>query len=145
MYLDKEIEFSDSQALTATAISANVYDRGSTPTLADIGVGEDVWVVVQVDTELDSAGDAATLVITVESDSTADLATSPTVHISSGTILEASCGAGEQLLAVRLPAGSYERYIGVRYTVAVENFTSGAISAFVVKDLQADAILPDAL
>jgi len=143
--LDYDLQFSDSQALTATAIGANVVDLGANPTTRDIGTGEEVYLVVQVDTELDSAGDAATLVITLESDSTADLATSATTHYSSGTIAEATCAAGAELVKVRLPAGAYERYLGIRYTVAVENFTSGAISAFLVKDVQADAILPDAL
>lgn len=144
MYMDAEIEFSDSQAVTASAISTNVYDRGAAPTLADIGTGEDLTLVVQVDTLPVSAG-ASTLIVTLESDSTADLATSATTHYTSASFLKAALAAGTEVARVHLPAGSYERYIGIRYTVGVADYTAGAFSAYVVKDAQADAILPDAL
>ena len=139
MYLDKQEEFSDSQVVTTTAISTNQIDlnpNNSPNVLQDIGTGEEMYLVVQVDTTA-TAGGAATLDISLESDSTADLATSPTVHFRTGAFALASLTAGAQLAAIRLPAGNYERYLGVRYTVATGPLTAGAFSAFLTKDVQA--------
>ena len=77
MYLDKQIEFSDAQAVTATAISTNVYDLftsaegGSTAefspnTRIDVGLGTDFWVVVNTQTLVTDSGSDATLVVTIE-------------------------------------------------------------------------------
>lgn len=142
MYVDKQAEFSDSQAVTATAVSTNVYDlypRGNavnTNVTRDIGVGEDIYLVVQCDTTATAAG-AATVTVTLESSSTADLATTPTVHFASAALALANLSGGTTLLAIKLPAGSYNRYVGVRYTVATGPLTAGAFSAFLAKDIQA--------
>lgn len=143
MYLDKQAEFSDAQAVTASAISTNVVDlfAGTASgavnnTLRDIGTGEDVYLVVSVDVAATAAG-AATVTVTLESDSTADLATSATVHASSKAFALAEMTAGARLMAIKLPAGSYERYLGVRFTVATGPLTAGAFSAFLTTDAQA--------
>lgn len=142
MYVDKQAEFSDSQAVTGTAISTNVYDlypRGNavnTNVTRDIGVGEDIYLVVQCDTTATAAG-AATVNVSLESSSTADLATTPTVHFVSATLALANLVGGTTLLAIKLPAGQYNRYVGVRYTVATGPLTAGAFSAFLAKDIQA--------
>lgn len=147
MYVDKQEEFSDSQLLTITAISTNVIDltqgvtSPATLTLIDIGTGEDVYLVIQVDVALTSAG-ATTCTFTLESDSTADLATSPTVHYTSAAIPKATLVAGYEVLKLKLPAGSYERYLGVRYTVATGPFTGGSVSAFLTNDVQAQTNYP---
>ena len=140
MILDSQLVFSDSQAVTATAVSTNVYDTNAVAgpnTIQDIGNGEDIYLVVQTAVTATDTGSDATLTITLESDSTTNLATSPTVHYSSGAIAFASFAtAGTQLIAVRLPAGNYERYLGVRYTVASGPLTAGQFDAFLVKDIQ---------
>ena len=137
MYLDAKNEFSDAQAVTSTAISTNVIDLGATNTLKDIGVGEDVWLVVLTQTAATDSGSDATLAVTLESDSTANLATSATVHYSTGALAFAAFSpAGTVLAAVRLPSGSYERYLGVRYTVASGPLTDGKFDAFLTKDVQ---------
>lgn len=141
MYVDKQAEFSDSQVVTATAISTNVYDlfpigNGvNSNTVRDIGVGEDVYLVVQVDSTATAAG-AATVQVTLESSAAAGM-TSPTVHFASAVYALADLTGGRTLLAIKLPAGSYQRYIGVRYTVATGPLTAGAFSAFFAKDIQA--------
>jgi hypothetical protein len=107
------------QAFTDDAISTNVLDLRSAgegaPTLVDEGIlGEDVWLVVQA-LEAAAGGDAAkTLTITLESDSTADLATSATT-----------------LVRVKLPSGDYERYLGIRYAASAA-FTAFGITAYLV-------------
>lgn len=142
MYVDKQAEFSDAQAVTATAISTNVMDLISNSSgknaLRDIGTGQDVYLVVQTITAATDTGSDATLTVTLESDSTVDLATSATTHFSTGAMAFATFSpAGSVLAAVKLPQGNYERYLGVRYTVASGPLTAGTFDAFLTTDVQA--------
>lgn len=142
MYVDKQAEFSDSQAVTATAISTNVMDLISNSSglnaLRDIGTGQDVYLVVMTTVAATDVSSDATLAVTLESDSTADLATSATVHFSTGALAFATFSpAGAVLAAVKLPKGEYERYLGVRYTVAAGPLTAGNFDAFLTTDVDA--------
>jgi hypothetical protein len=142
MYLDSRLEFSDGQAVTATAISTNVVDlisnaSGKNP-VRDIGTGEDVYLVVITRTAATDSGSDATLAVSLESDSTENLATSPTVHFTTGALAFAAfSAAGTVLAAVKLPSGNYERYLGVRYTVASGPLTAGNFDAFLTTDVDA--------
>jgi hypothetical protein len=143
MILDKFLEFSDAQAVTSTAISTNVVDLAplgngvGTNTVRDIGSGEDVYLIVRTVQAATDSGSDATLTVTLESDSTENLATSPTVHFSTGALAFAAFStAGAQICAIKLPAGNYERYVGVRFTVASGPLTAGTFDAFIVKDAQ---------
>jgi hypothetical protein len=139
MLVDKQLEFSDSQAVTTTAISTNVIDTlpmtGNPNLTQNLGGFQGAFLVVQVDVTFTGA---TSMAISLESDSTANLATSPTVHFNSGAILEASLIAGSNggnLIVIPLPAGAYERFLGLRYTV-VGTHTAGSISAFITRDIQ---------
>lgn len=143
MIMDKFLEFSDAQAVTATAISTNVVDlyplgnNTVTNLTRDIGTGEDIYLVINTLTAATDTGSDATLTITLESDDNTSLS-SPTVHYTSATFAFAAFSpAGTQLVKIKLPAGAYERYIGVRYTVASGPLTAGTFDAFLVKDAQA--------
>lgn len=141
MYLDKQAEFSDTQAVTATAISTNVMDLNTAfnyNTSVDIGTGEDVYLVIQSDAAAAAAG-AATVVATLESSASAGL-TSSNVHWTSVSWALTDLTAGKTLAAIKLPSGlniPYLRYLGVRYTVSTGPLTSGSFSAFLVKDIEA--------
>lgn len=139
MFIDSLLEFSDAQAVTATAISTNVVDLGPVAdnVTRDIGTGEDMYLVVVTNTTATDSGSDATLAVTLESDSTVDLATSPTTHFSTGALAFAAYAtAGTVVAAVKLPAGSYEQYLGVRYTVASGPLTAGKFDAFLTPDVQ---------
>jgi hypothetical protein len=153
MILDLQTVFSGSttaagvttgQALTATAISDNVVDlrNAATPALADEGTNPDEeWLIVQVVTAA-AGGDAAkTLTITLESDSTANLATAPVVHYTSTAITGATLVAGYVAVRIPLPSGDYKRFLGLRYTVSA-GFTSFQIRAFMTPDPQRNVIYP---
>lgn len=144
MILDKLLEFSDAQAVTSTALSTNVVDlyplgnSVGTNTTRDIGTGEDIYLVVMTETAITDTSSDATLTVTLESDSVEALSSSPTVHFSTGALaFGAYSPAGTVIANVKLPAGNYERYLGVRYTVASGPFTAGTLNAFLVKDAQA--------
>lgn len=144
MLIDTKELLSDAQALTATAISTYVYDTlpsggavgaGATGgptanTTTNFGAGKPMYLFIWVHTVLDSSGEAATLTATVESSADTSNGT-PTVHWSSGSIAEATLAAGYWVAkGVALPPGTYKRYICINYTVGVENFTSGKVSAW---------------
>lgn len=133
--LDKHNEFADAAAVTTTAVLTNVIDLGDDVTLRNIGGPGAAYLVIQVDTSATAAG-AATVTFSLESDSTADLATSATVHYSTAAIGKATLVAGYQAAVVQLPYGDYERYLGVRATVATGPLTAGAFSAFLTRDPQ---------
>jgi hypothetical protein len=135
MILDSLLEMADAQAVTVTAISSNVIDLGPVAdnVLRDIGTGEDTYLVISVDTTFTAAG-AATLTGALVSDSTANLATSPTTHATPlNAVPVASLVAGTQY-AIRLPPGQYEQYMGIQWTVATGPMTAGKINAFLTKD-----------
>lgn len=144
MLTDSKELFSDDQSLTATAISTNVIDlipngggavgagRAGGPT-ANTTVnlaGQPLYLHIRVQTELDSAGDAATLTATLESSADTSNGT-PTVHWTSSSIAEADLAAGYWIAkGIAIPQGSYKRYLCVNYTVGTENFTSGKVLAW---------------
>lgn len=143
MILDERTEFSDALAVTASAIS-DVIDLGATPTLRAIGNDQPLYLVISTDTSATAAG-AATVTFSLESDSTADLATSATVHYSTAAIGKATLVAGYQVVAIPLPIqANFERYLGVRYTVATGPLTAGAFSAYLTPVVPVQTIYPDA-
>lgn len=157
MILDLQTMFSGSvsaagvktgDALTVTAISANVLDRsgGLTlfPTLEDEGLNPDEnWLVVQTDGTADAtAAGAATLSITLESDTTANLATAPVVHATSPLIAKATMVKNTVLWRTPLPSDDYKKFIGLRYTVGTGPFTAGNLLAYITPDIQRNKIYP---
>lgn len=142
MFIDSQLEFSDAQAVTSTAISTNVYDlqaNKQTNALQNIGIGDNAVLVVQTQTTATDTGSDATLTLTLESDSTADLATAPVVHFSTGAIAFANfAAAGKKVAVVKLPqTADYKRYLGLRYTIASGPLTAGKFDAFITTQAQA--------
>jgi len=132
MILDERNEFCDATALNTGA--AGSYLIGDVIDLESIGLdlGEvDLWLIVQVDTAVTSAG-AATVAFTLASDAQEAIATdgSATVHAASGAIPKATLVAGYEAFAVKLPAGTYERYLGVLQTTGTAALTAGKVNAF---------------
>lgn len=144
MILDERLEFADAVSVAAaagTALIGDVIDLGSAS--LDIGIGEPIWLIVQTDTEIITGGAAGTLVIKLASDAQAAIATdgSATDHIISKTFTtddaaanSAELNAGGVLIAQRLPAGTYERYLGILAVTGTTTTTAGKINAFLTKD-----------
>lgn len=141
MYLDAELEFSDAQALTADAVSTNVIDGGSLE--KRFGEGNPVFLVVQVQTTLVSAGNTATLTTSLQT-SVDEAFTSPITMITGAVEVEADLVAGFRILGVALPHGA-KRFLRLNYDNGTEVFTAGAVDAFIVKDVQTWFAIADAL
>lgn len=155
MILDERNEFADATSVAGsagTALIGDVIDLGGTS--QDIGLGEDLYLVIQTATEVITGGSAGTIQFFLASDAQAAIATdgSATIHASSASLVtddaaanSAALNAGGTILAVRLPAGTYERYLGILATIGTTTVTAGAINAFLTKDFAKWIALPDAL
>jgi len=133
MIIDATLTFSENQAVTATAISANVIEFPDNDTVPDeaaavlrnLGPGNELPLMIQV---TETFNTLTSLTITLESSAAAGL-TSPTVHWSSGAIPLASLVAGYQPPIRIMPNGTMLKYLGLRYTVTGTAPTLGKISA----------------
>ena len=134
MILDKRNEFADAAALstaaTGLALVGDVVDLG-TDGINDV---DEVYLVINVDTAVTSAG-AATVEFQLASDAQAAIAVdgSASVHFKSLAIPKASLVAGYTAVAVELPKGQYERYLGVLQNVGTAALTAGKINAFLTQ------------
>ena len=139
MILDKLNEFADATSVAAaagTALIGNVIDLG-TDGVNDV---DEVYALITVDTEIFTAGVAGTVQLFLVSDSLATLGggvvASCTTHaisplfVTGGTGVNALLAAGKTLLAVELPKGQYERYLGILCTTATTTTTSGKVNCF---------------
>jgi hypothetical protein len=148
--LDERTEFCDATSAVMNVgnqIIGDVIDLGSAPTLKDIGAGEPLYLVIQVDTAFSDAADAGTATIQFQlcSDSTENLATSKTVHIDTGAMAIASLIAGYTKVYALPQEATYERYLGLWETVGTTNLDAGKINAFLTHDVARWVALPDAL
>jgi hypothetical protein len=146
MILDERLEFCDATALSTTAtadvILGDVIDRGSTPTLTDLGTGEPIYLVIQVTTAL--AG-ATSLRIRLVSDSAAALTTSKTTHWDSGVIALSGNWAVGTVFVVAVPwDATVERYVGLWQNV-VGTISAGAVNAFLTRNPAKWSAYADAL
>ena len=125
MRLDAQNEFSDAQALTATALSTNVIDFGQvTPKIMG---GEDLYVEVNVGTAF--AGGTSIRAILWTDDTTT--ATSGADIISGDVILTAAAIAGATLLRVNLKGLPLQRYLVLQYVI-VGTMSGGTVDSALV-------------
>ncbi len=155
MILDELTEFADATSVAAATGTAVIGDVIDLSVNQDIGIGEDVWIVIQTATEIITGGTAGTIQFYVVSDSLATLGAatlaSCTEHLRSASLVtddsaanSAELNAGGTILAARLPAGSYERYLGVLATIGSTTVTAGAINAFLTRNYAKWVAMPDA-
>lgn len=132
MIMDVQNRFSNAQAITATAASTDIVDLGITG--RNVGVGEDVYLVAQVVSAFTDTGSDSTVTVTAETDDNTGMSSATTVATLGTFAALAAVGAR---LIIKLPIANLERYLGLRYTVAGGNLTTGAITAFLTKDIDA--------
>jgi hypothetical protein len=135
MIMDKLTEFANAVALnTGGAATYNVGDIVDTSAIQrDLGMGQPIWLVVQVTTAVDSAADNTTQQFRLVSDATTTIATdgSASQHLVSPVFAQATLVAGfTWAVALPIEGVAYERYLAVQHTTAVAAATAGAIRAF---------------
>jgi hypothetical protein len=148
MIMDERLEFADATALetsgTDTDLIGDVIDLGSTT--SDVGNGQPIYLVIQVDTAVTSGG-SATVDFKLVSDAAAAIAVDGTAtqHFASGPVAKATLIVGYTVAVVALPIGTYERYLGIVTTTATAALTAGKINAFLTYDPVGWTALPDAV
>jgi hypothetical protein len=141
MILDERTEFCDAQALNTGAAGSyllgDVIDTrpATTSPGSTVDLMSDLYLVLQVDT-LPTSGGAATAAFSLASDAQAAIAVdgSQSEHFRTKAFTIAQMAAGTILACIKLPSGSYERYLGIVQTTAVAAFTAGKINAFLTND-----------
>lgn len=141
MILDERTEFADALALNTGGVATyNVGDvidtQGQTIGTAnltrDLGLS-DLWLVIRMAAV--AAGASAVGQWRLVSDDTATPSTTTaTVHYTSAAIPMATLAAGYTIAVVKLPSGSYERYLGIQQITSGAAFSSGSIDAFLTSD-----------
>lgn len=137
MILDERTEIADATALstsgTGRALVGDQIDLSSAT--RDVGTGEPLYMVIQVDTAVTSGG-SATVDFEIVSDASASIATdgSATNHASTGAIAKATLVAGYKTV-IALPQGNtYEQFLGVLANVGTAALTAGKVNIFLTQD-----------
>lgn len=125
MLLDKSLEFSNSQAVTATAVTTNDIDLG---VARDIAAGEELYLNVMVTEGVTAAG-AATVNFQLLADDNSGFS-SAAVVFDSGAIGKAALALGT-ILSFPLPRAAYERYLRGNYVVGTGPLTAGKFSTYI--------------
>lgn len=143
MILDERTEWLDATALnTGAAGTYNIGDVidtqgqaiGTANLTRDLGVCDDLYLVIQVDTTATSGGSATGQFRLVSDDTATPSTTTATVHYTSAAIPVASLTAGTVVSIVSLPSGAYERYLGIQQITGTAAFTAGKLNAFLTSD-----------
>ena len=146
MIMDSLLEFADGEDISQTAGTYLATNQVDVSVARDVGNGQPVYLVIQIDAAVTSGG-SATVQFRLRSDSVAAVhATTSTGHTDSGAIAVASLVVGYQIIMPLPPEGSvlYERYLGVQAIVAAATTTAGTYSAFLTLDPAGNKSYPDA-
>jgi hypothetical protein len=138
MILDKLLMFSEAQAVTASAASADVIDLGPIDgTRRDIGVGYPLEFWATVNTTAAAAG-AAT--VNIQLQTSPDNSTWTTLS-TSGDLALSALTSGKRVMSQKVPQG-VQRYLRVNYVVGTGPLTSGAFTAGINLDVDNNSPYP---
>lgn len=135
MIIDRNLQVSNEQAVTATAASTDVIDFGQAN--PNTGLSDHSNMVITVDESATAAG-AATVTFALQD--SADNSTFLDVAVTAA-IGKAALTAGQQFV-IAMPT-KHRRYVRVNYTVATGPLTAGKFSAQVVAGIQQNVAQPD--
>jgi hypothetical protein len=155
MIMDERTEFCDAVAVNAVAGTALVGSQIDMSVARDLGNGQPVYLVINVDTEIITGGIAGTIQFKLASDATAAIATdgSATDHWLSPVFVTDDAGAnddelnaGSTIACVALPleGPAYEQFLGILVVTGGQTTTAGAINAFLTLDPTGWKAYPDA-
>jgi hypothetical protein len=139
MLLDAQLLFSDAQAVTAAAASTNTVDFGAA---RDMGVGENLYVVVVCDVAMTDSGSDSTLAVALEGDSSESFTPDYTRTLFT---FPATSAAGATKIAKLGPDDLNLRYARLYYTPANGNLTTGSFTAFITNNVQKYTSYADAI
>lgn len=135
MFIDKLLQVSNEQAVTASAASTDVIDFGQAN--PNVGLDDRSNMVITVDESVTASG-AATVTFSVQD--SADDSSFADVSVTAA-IGKANLAAGQQVV-IPMPT-KLRRYCRVYYTVATGPLTAGKFSAQIVTGIQQNIAQPD--
>jgi hypothetical protein len=114
--LDAETVLSDTQALTATALSTNSYDTAAAGN--ELGEGEPMGVEITVDVAADLASGDETYRFSLIQSANADLSSSDELLTTNVSFITKAILVAGYAIVLPLPPGmKTKRYVGVNYTL----------------------------
>ena len=146
MIIDKLCEFLDATALNTggadnyfigSAVNANVA--------RDLGMGQPLYLVVTVDTAIDSTSDNTVQEIQLRSDDSSSIdPDSGTLHATTGALTQAQWNAlGSICIPLPVEGLAYEEYLGIVQVTSVAAATAGKLNAFLTMDPHSLKIYPE--
>lgn len=144
MLFDTLNTFAEAQATgnTGTRTVGDVIDLGATPD-RDIGVGNNMYLNVNVSTAI-AAGAGGTYQVKLVTSDNSDLSSGTDLVVSASLDAAAGIAAGTSILNIAIPSATYARYLGIQEVVGTANTTAGALNAFLSKDQRSYTAYPDA-
>ena len=132
MILDKQLQFSAAQAITAAAGSDNTIDLGES---RDIGTGEPMYVVVVVTVAFTDGSSNSTLTVALEGDSTTSFTPDGTADLG---VIPALAAVGDTFIWRLHPAMTplTYQYIRLKYTPNNGDLTTGTVNAWLTNSIQ---------
>ena len=128
MIIDRFNEYSDAQAVTASAASTNVVDLKAAGKIE----GKPYYLHVKVNTSVTASGDA-TVTFALQTDSGEAFGSATTLW-TSAAIGKAALIAGTEVVRLPINGMPLKRYTRVYYTVATGPLTAGKFDAFLSAD-----------
>lgn len=136
MFLDKDLEFSTAQAVTAAAASTNYVDTAplyTGNTGRDLGVSSEWYIYAVCTVAMTDGSSDSTLAVTLETDDNTSFSSATTLQTL--FTFPAVSAAGTKLFAKVSPGLAFERYIQLRYTPANGNLSTGTFTAGITKNI----------
>lgn len=129
MFMDALLLFSDAQVLTAAAASTSYVDLKAA---RNIGVGEDLYIVLIVDVALTDSGSNSTVTVDLQGDSTTTITPDGTQTLFT---IAALAAIGAKYVAKISPglAANY-RYVQLYYTMNNGDLSTGSVTAFITRN-----------
>lgn len=137
MIIDRQLQVSNEQAVTATAASTDVIDFGQTT--PNVGMSDHFDLSITVDEAVTAAG-AATVTFSIQD--SADNSSWADVALTAA-IGKVALPIGTQI-TIPMP-NVHRRYVRVNYTVATGPLTAGKFSAQFVTGIQLNTPMPGQL
>lgn len=130
MILDEDNEFADNVALPTGALGRALVTDNINQLIADSQISEALYLVIQI-TQAVTSGGAAKVAFELVSDATGTIAIdgTATAHFSTGMVPIASLTAGWSV-AVPLPPGPYEKFLGLLVNISGAALTGGRLNSF---------------
>lgn len=144
MLIDSNLEMCDatsaalntSDGITKVGDHIDIHPLTGDNATIDLSGGEPIYLVIEVTTAFVGSGASYKIELTTSTETaltggtTENIWTTGSLGLSSG-----AWAAGERWIAT-LPRADYQRYLGIRGTATGANVTTGAINAFITKDVE---------